>query len=193
MSIRSSIANIVSRVVITGLDTAKKCQMVGVKMLAGSLKENVEHLESYGFTSAPQNGAEAVILFPGGDRSHGVVLAVGDRRYRLKGLKQGEVAIYTDEGDSIVLKRGNVIEMSTGELKVTATKKIGLTAPDIELNATNKAAMNTPLVDMSGSAKAAEDMSDGKGTMAAIREVYDDHDHVDSTGGTTKKPGQLMG
>lgn len=63
-------------------------------------------------------GAEAVVLFPSGDRSHGVVISVADRRYRLKGLKSGEVAIYTDEGDSIILKRGRVTEITTSELVV---------------------------------------------------------------------------
>lgn len=59
----SSLQNIVTRAVITALDTAKKCQAAGLKLIAGEQKENVEHLEPYGFTSAAQNGAEAVMLF----------------------------------------------------------------------------------------------------------------------------------
>lgn len=61
----TSLQNIVTRAVITALDTAKKCQAAGLKLIAGEPKENVEHLEPYGFTSAAQNGAEAVMLFPG--------------------------------------------------------------------------------------------------------------------------------
>ncbi len=83
--------NMITRAVITAIDTVRKCQTAGLKLIAGEKKENVEHLEPYGFTSAAQNGAEAVVLFPAGDRSHGVAVVVADRRFRLKGLARGEV------------------------------------------------------------------------------------------------------
>jgi phage gp45-like len=47
----------------------------------------------------------------GGDRNNGVVVAVGDRKFRLKGLQGGEVAMYTDEGDIIIMKRGHNIKV----------------------------------------------------------------------------------
>ncbi|SUJ15500.1 baseplate assembly protein [Shigella sonnei] len=104
-----SLRNLISRAVITAVDSARKCQSVGLKMIAGDQKQHVEHLEPYGFTSAAQNGAEGVALFPAGDRSHGVVVVVADRRYRLKGLKRGEVALYDDLGQSVVLTRSGIV------------------------------------------------------------------------------------
>ncbi|STH72708.1 putative phage baseplate protein [Escherichia coli] len=59
-----SLRNLISRAVITAVDSARKCQSVGLKMIAGDQKQHVEHLEPYGFTSAAQNGAEGVALFP---------------------------------------------------------------------------------------------------------------------------------
>lgn len=99
--------NMITRAVITAIDTVRKCQTAGLKLIAGEKKENVEHLEPYGFTSAAQNGAEAVVLFPGGDRSHGVAVVVADRRFRLKGLARGEVALYDDQAVGHINPRRN--------------------------------------------------------------------------------------
>lgn len=46
--------NMITRAVITAIDTVRKCQTAGLKLIAGEKKENVEHLEPYGFTSAAQ-------------------------------------------------------------------------------------------------------------------------------------------
>jgi phage gp45-like len=52
--------------------------------------------------------AEAMVLFLNGQRSHGVVLGIGDRRYRIKGTKEGEVAIYDDQKQQIHITRDGV-------------------------------------------------------------------------------------
>lgn len=163
MSLKLAIQNVVARAVLTAINTSKKCQSVSLTLIGGETKEALEHLEPYGFTSAAQEGAEAVVLFPSGDRSHGVVLAVADRRYRIKGLKRGEVAIYTDEGDSIVLKRGRVTEINTDQLIV---------------NAKTKVTFNTPLIEASGDYKGAGQVSDGVGPMSKIRVIYNGHKHT---------------
>lgn len=102
----------VSRAVVKLVNDGTKLQALQLALLDGETRDQVERFQQYGFTSVPQQGAEGVVLFIGGDRAHGVVVAVDDRRYRLKGLQNGEVAVYTDQGDSIVLKRGGVIEFN---------------------------------------------------------------------------------
>lgn len=166
-----------ARAVITALDTAKKCQAVGLKLIAGEPKEGVEHLEPYGFTSAAQDGAEAVVLFPGGDRSHGVAVVVADRRYRLKGLKRGEVAIYDDLNQSVTLTRNGIVVDGGGKLIVFTN------AP--------KARFEMP-IESTGDIK---DNCDGSGkTMAQMRATYNGHTHKENGdgGGTTDKPNQPM-
>jgi len=53
------------------------------------------------------------------------VIAVEDRRYRTKGLAEGEVALYTDEdgsgGHRIHFKRGNIIELVAGASSIVMT------------------------------------------------------------------------
>lgn len=66
--------------------------------MAGEIRDDLEHVEPYGYTSEPHVDAETFSLFFDGDRSHGVVFCVADRRYRMKPLKAEEVAIYDDLG-----------------------------------------------------------------------------------------------
>lgn len=128
---RDRVKNLAARGLVVLADSARKLQALQVRLLAGELKDGMEHLEQYGYTSCPLEGAEALALFLGGDRSHGVVIVAADRRYRLKGLKPGEVAIYTDEGDRIHLKRGRVVEIETVTLRVKASEGIHFDTPEI--------------------------------------------------------------
>jgi phage baseplate assembly protein V len=164
----------VSRGVITLVNDALKMQGVQVQLLADEVKDNLERFQNYGFTSHPHAGAEGVVVFAGGSRDHGLVIVVDDRRYRLKGLQAGEVALYTDEGDKIVLKRGNVIE-------VTAAVKVR---------------MVTPLLEVTGRIEAGGDIRDtvatNANTMAGMRTIYDTHTHNDPQGGTVDVPNQQM-
>ncbi|MDU8113514.1 phage baseplate assembly protein, partial [Pseudomonas syringae pv. actinidiae] len=68
---------------------SSKMQALQMRLTAGEVKDDMEHFEPYGFTSNPLAGAEGIAAFIGGDRSHGLLLVVADRRYRLKGLELG--------------------------------------------------------------------------------------------------------
>jgi phage baseplate assembly protein V len=124
--ILNRLANLISRVVLSRVDDSKKMQAVQLTALGGETRENVERVQNYGFTSVPQPGAEGVAVFVGGYRDHGLVVAMDDRRYRLTGLQAGEVAIYTDQGDKVVIERG-------GTIRVTASTKVVVAAPLVEL------------------------------------------------------------
>ncbi|AEJ11838.1 MULTISPECIES: phage baseplate assembly protein V [Pseudomonas] len=121
-------AGVLARGVVVLANATRKLQSLQLRITAGEVKDDMEHLEPYGFTSCPLEGAEALAGFIG-DRSHGVVLVVSDRRYRLPGLKSGEVALYTDEGDRVVLKRGRVIEMETQTLRIKASQAVEFDSP----------------------------------------------------------------
>ena len=79
-SMSRGLSNLLARAVVRGLNTAQKCQMLQIEMAGGEGKSDIEHMEPYGFTAAPILGAEAVAAYFDGDRSHGVVLVVSDRR-----------------------------------------------------------------------------------------------------------------
>jgi phage gp45-like len=69
-----------------------------------------EAMQHYGFSSSPKPGAEGTIMYYGNSF---IMIAEDDRRYRIA-LENGEVALYTDEGDKIHLKRGRKIEVTAG-------------------------------------------------------------------------------
>lgn len=83
--LQRQILSLIGRAVVKSINAAAKCQTVDVSLIAGDSKGGIEHLEPYGFTARATAGAEAIVLFPDGDRSHGVAVVVADRRYRLKG------------------------------------------------------------------------------------------------------------
>ncbi|WP_392439110.1 phage baseplate assembly protein V [Cloacibacillus evryensis] len=110
---RDRIALAVGRVVLRLIDDTLPLQAIQIEALCGEVRDSVERLQNYGFTSVPLSGCRAVAVFPGGDRSSGIVVATDDIRYRKKGLRPGEVAVYNNEGDFILLKNGGGIEITT--------------------------------------------------------------------------------
>lgn len=128
-SIRLLISKAVVKAIYDGEDeTLQKLQL---SILKDELRDRVERYQNYGFSSHPHAGAEAAVVFPSGSRDRGIVLAVDDRRYRIKSLKPGEVAIYTDEKDHIILKRGNKIELKTKTFIINADDECRVASKNI--------------------------------------------------------------
>lgn len=104
-----AVQNMISRGTVRLADSGKKMQSLQVGLLEGETADNVEHFEAFGFTSCPSGGAEALVVFPGGDRSHGIAIVVGDRKYRLKGLASGDAAVYDERGQHIILTAEGIV------------------------------------------------------------------------------------
>ena len=139
-----ALRGMVARAVVRRVDDGPKMQELQVGLLADELADGVERFQNYGFTAHPLPGAEGLAVFVGGDRAHGVVIAVDDRRFRLASLQPGEVAIYTDEGDTIHLMRNRTIKITTLHLQVDAEEDVTMTTKRYEVTATESAAINTP-------------------------------------------------
>ncbi|MFG6462254.1 phage baseplate assembly protein V [Roseateles sp. DXS20W] len=186
----------IGRAVLQLVDDGTKMQSLQVALLADELRGDVERFQNYGFTSHPMPGAEGVAVSVAGSRDHVIVVAVDDRRYRLTGLAEGEVAIYTDEGDHIVIKRGGTIE-------VLAATKVDVRTPLVEcsgdlvvrgtLTVDGAAELNATLHvdgDISSDANIAAqgNVADqgGAKTMAGMRTTYNGHKHGTSA---TPTPG----
>ena len=198
------LGNMLARGTVTLSNAATKMQTLQLRLLAGEAKDAVEHFEPYGLTSHPNPGAEAMALFLDGDRSHGVVVCVSDRRYRLRGLATGEVALYDDQGQSVRLLRGGVqITDKAGSVVAMNGNGTGsLTfASGLTINANTKVVGTlevTEAITSDASITAAQDVGDqgGAATLAEMRRIYDGHTHngVDSRGDhfTTDPPNQLQ-
>ncbi|WP_088147067.1 phage baseplate assembly protein V [Achromobacter denitrificans] len=173
--IGNALRNVVVRGVVAVVEAGRKLQALQVRLTAAEVKGDVEHFEPYGWSSHPHPGAEAVVAFVGGDRSHGVALCVADRRYRLVGLEQGEVAIFSDEGDSVVLKRGRIVEVTTETFRLNASR--------CELNAPEGILLNTTRVSASGDIE-----SDGDVVAGAISLRNHPHGGVQPGSGVSGGP-----
>ncbi|SDI55161.1 phage baseplate assembly protein V [Pseudomonas abietaniphila] len=112
-----------SRGVLRRVNDANGRQQVQVELLKDELRDDVEHMQNYGFTSHP-TGGDVAFASVGGNREQGIVLVVDDRRYRIP-LEAGEVAIYDD--------LGNKVELLRDQLKVTAVTKVLIEAPNIQI------------------------------------------------------------
>lgn len=119
--LRQRVGNLFARGVLRLIDSAGGAQKLQVEMQPGELLNNVEHLEPYGFTSRPFAGAEVAGLSVGGDRNRIVVVMVADRRYRLKALAAGEMAIYDDQGQKVHLKRNGIYIEAAGTVEIKGT------------------------------------------------------------------------
>jgi phage baseplate assembly protein V len=87
----------------TGND-AGNVQMLQVRLGADEVRDNTPRLAEFGFASMPPDGADLIVLFVGGDRSNGVIIASGDITTRMKNLAPGESALYDSLGKHVYLK-----------------------------------------------------------------------------------------
>lgn len=133
-----------SRIVLALVDDARKMQAVQLEAQAAVGRDKAEHFQHYGFTSVPFPGAEGIGLAIGGSSNHTVVINVDDRRYRLKGLEGGEMAIYDDQGQRVHLKRSGIVINGAG-LPIVIED-----TPTITMKASTKIRLETPLVEVTG-------------------------------------------
>ena len=183
--LRRRLRLMVSRAVVRLVNDDTKTQTLQLEILKGELYDRIERLQNYGVTSVPLPGAEAVVLAAGGDRAHGVVVVVGDKRYRLTGMEEGEVAIHDDQGQKVHLTRTGIV-VDGGGLPITftnATKAIFEVPVEMEKPLTMTGAGGDGNITSSNG-----NVSDALGSMQEMRGVYNFHNH-----GTGPTPNQAMG
>jgi len=174
--IKRRVRLMISRAIVTAVNDAGGLQVVQVKLLADEVRDSVERVQNYGFTSFPLPGAEGVMVCVSGNRDHGLVISLDDRRHRPKNLQPGESAQYDDLGQMVHLTRDGIYIRGAG-LPITITD-------------TPKLRVETELLECTGEIK---DMCDAAGrTMSEMRSIYTGHDHPGDSGGTTGAPNQEM-
>lgn len=114
----------IGRGVILAINDGKNMQLAQATFLSGEVRDEVERFQQFGFTSVPLPGAEAISVSLGGERDHTVIIAVDDRRFRIKSLGAGQTAIYDAFGSVIKLKangtvtvEANIVELGKGTLE----------------------------------------------------------------------------
>lgn len=161
----------VGRAVVRLVNDATAVQEMQVQVLADEVRGRVERFQNYGFTSVPFDGAEALVVSVGGNRSHMVSVAVDDRRYRLRNLRPGEVGMYSDEGDYVLFRRGRIFEVKAGS-QVLVDAPLATFTGDMHVQ---------------GNITCGGDVADAVGSMQEMRDRYNTHTH-----GSTPTPSPEM-
>ena len=119
------VRGMVSRAVVSLVNDSPKMQTLQVTLMADQTPDDAEHFQHYGFTSVPLPGSEGIALAVGGSTGHTVVINVDDRRYRIKGLRGGEVALYDDLGQKVHLTRTGIVINGGGKhINITNTPSV---------------------------------------------------------------------
>lgn len=153
------ISNLFSRGVVTRTTSTTKTQKLQMSMMADESRDDIEHPQEYGHASVPLEGAETIAGFYGGNKDHGSVLRVFDKRYHPRDLEPGESCIYNHEGTRVNLRNGGIVEIIAGT-EVTIT---------------------VPKLTISGDLEVHGNITDNKGsntrTVKGMRDVYNVHTH----------------
>lgn len=159
----------IGRAVIAAIADDRQAQALQLELLTDEVQDGVERFQGYGFTSHPHPGAEALVAFVGGTRSHGVVVQVEDRRYRLKNLAPGEVALFDDLGQAVHLKRDRIA--------IESPLKVSIDAPEVAVIA-DSATVDADTVDVTAETVAIEsgDVRLGGAGGQPVARVGDDVD-----------------
>ncbi|WP_333501851.1 phage baseplate assembly protein V [Kluyvera genomosp. 2] len=156
---------IVDRAVVRIVTDSLGRQNLQVQSLADATNDDVERFQQYGFTSVPPAGSEAIILAVGGRRESLVAIAVEDKRCRPKGLEEGDVCLYHQDGQSmIILKAGGIIDVRGKRVNYTGDELFEI---------------NSAQLKFVGPAEFTEDITvNGK---SFLKHIHKDGDNADTT------------
>lgn len=193
---------IIGRAILTAVNNNESTQKVQITGMYNETMTDVERVQEYGLETYPHSGAEVVVSFINGKQSRGLILTVGDRRYRLQDLVEGEVALYTDEdgettpspgalggeqvnpemdkpytpvGYRIHLKRDQTMEFLAMMFNFIAGKSFNVQAPLGHFDI--QIAEITGQLRVGEDVKAARNVQDMTGTMEQMRSFYNGHSH----------------
>ncbi|MEW5422647.1 phage baseplate assembly protein [Amorphus sp. 3PC139-8] len=118
------VLNAFARGTLVRTDDGPHMQEMQVRLLSGERLSGVERIEGYGLTTHPPAGSELVVGFVGSERSHPMVLGVGQRGVRPVGGAAGEVALYDGQGQVIRLAAARVEILSPLPVTVQSEQSV---------------------------------------------------------------------
>lgn len=153
------------RAIVRLVRDSGELQLIQADRMADEPADDLERFGFYGFYCVPQPGAEAIVASIGGSRAHGVVIGVEDRRYRLKDMKPGEVALADDLGQVVYLTREGIRISTPLPIAVHSAESIALDAPEITATA-NRYTIDADDINLTGNVAVGGNLSvDGESVL----------------------------
>lgn len=161
-----------ARATISLVDDSGRVQLLQIKASGMQTIDRLPRFAEYGFSSNPPANSEAIVLFVGGDRSNGVVVATGNAQFRVTNLAPGEICISDNTGQKVYLSQAGMV-LDGGGKPITLTN-------------TPKVRAETPLMECTGDI--IDNCDTNTRTVAGMRAVANMHTHPIvnvQTGGST--------
>lgn len=144
----------------TGIDGGN-VQEQQVQLAGVETGDNRPRVAEFGFTSMPPPGTDAVVVFLGGDRSAGVIVATNHQESRPRNLKAGETAIYSLDGKIVYLSATGI--------------RIDAKGQSVDISNASVVTVDAELLRCTGDIQ--DNYETNPHTMAEMREIYNGHDH----------------
>lgn len=168
---------------VTFSDDSQGAQLLQVKLNDSETRDDTPRIAEFGLSSRPPEGSDVLVVFLGGDRSKGVVVATAHQSSRPKGLLPGETMLYDLWGKSLHLTRDGGIVVNAQGAPVTVSN-----ATTVTINAAESVELITPLLHVTGDIVAGGHITDSVRSMAADRELF--NSHTNGSGTTAPSPQQ---
>ena len=168
---------------VTFSDDSRTAQLLQVKLNDSETRDDTPRIAEFGLTSRPPEGSDVLVVFLGGDRSKGVVVATAHQASRPKGLLVGETMLYDLWGKSVYLTKDGGIVVEAKGAPVTVNN-----ATTVTINAAESVELATPLLHVTGDIVAGGNITDSVRSMADDRKLF--NSHTNGSGTTTPSPQQ---
>lgn len=168
---------------VTFSDDSNSAQLLQVKLNDSETRDDTPRIAEFGLTSRPPAGSDVLVVFLGGDRSKGVVVATAHQASRPKGLLTGETMLYDLWGKSVHLTKAGGIVVEAQGAPVTVNN-----ATTVTINAADSVELVTPLLHVTGDIVADGNITDAVRSMADDRKLF--NSHTNGSGTTTPSPQQ---
>lgn len=141
----------VVRGTISSVDDGPKMQEVGLDLEDGMRATKVEQWHHYGLSYHPKKDSEVLAVSLGGNRDHMVVIATADRRYRLKDLAEGEIAIHDDQGQKVHFTRDGIVADTPKKVTIKSAQEMLIeSAAPLSIKAPAGMSIDTPTLTLKG-------------------------------------------
>lgn len=183
--LETRIRQIVRRAVVKVVVDDGLYQEIQVEFL-GQLRKALV-MQPYGYSSKPHPDSEALLGAIGGSPSKLFAFVIGDRRYRVKELADGEVVVHDDQGSEVYFKRGGLhVKSSSGT--TTIDDNLHVAGKITSVGNVESGAKVTSVGDMESGAKvtavanveAGAEVRDSVGMLSALRIWASTHLHAGS-------------
>jgi len=176
------------------------------RILHGEVARRVKRVQPYGFISRPTPGMETFVGPILGSSGNLIYFGENDSAFRPMDLEPGEVAVYSDEGDALIFRRGRDVNLDVGaNVAITAGEDVTATAggivkldagTDVDIDAANDLTIDAgatmvltagTLTEIVAAAVVAA-QTPANAQLVVMEEfltLYDNHEHAGG-GGSTK-------